>query len=115
MTTTRRHVLVLAGGALAAPALLREGHAQAAQITLRMHHFLPPISNGHAKFLAPWAQKVEPLARSPLLRTAMRRCEGRFSARLRPAAPLPITRTSCWNCWLMSWNFRAGRPRRTLE
>jgi TRAP-type C4-dicarboxylate transport system substrate-binding protein len=24
-----------------------------------MHHFLPPVANGHAKFLAPWAQKVQ--------------------------------------------------------
>lgn len=59
MRTTRRHFLSLAGGALAAPALLREGHAQSPQVTLRMHHFLPPVSNGHAKFLAPWAEKVQ--------------------------------------------------------
>jgi TRAP-type transport system periplasmic protein len=58
MTPTRRHLLALAGSAVAAPALLREGYAQAPQVTLRMHHFLPPVSNGHAKFLAPWAQKV---------------------------------------------------------
>jgi TRAP-type transport system periplasmic protein len=58
MTPNRRRFLALAGGALAAPAILREGYAQAPQITLRMHHFLPPVSNGHAKFLAPWAQKV---------------------------------------------------------
>jgi len=58
MKTTRRRFLALAGGTLAAPALLREGYAQAPQVTLRMHHFLPPVSNGHAKFLAPWAQKV---------------------------------------------------------
>jgi TRAP-type transport system periplasmic protein len=59
MKPTRRHFLSLVGGALAAPALLREGHAQSPQVTLRMHHFLPPVSNGHAKFLAPWAQKVQ--------------------------------------------------------
>ena len=59
MTPNRRRFLALAGGAVAAPALLREGHAQAPQVTLRMHHFLPPVSNGHAKFLAPWARKVE--------------------------------------------------------
>jgi TRAP-type transport system periplasmic protein len=58
MTPTRRRFLALAGGAVAAPALLRKGYAQAPQVTLRMHHFLPPVSNGHAKFLAPWAQKV---------------------------------------------------------
>jgi TRAP-type C4-dicarboxylate transport system substrate-binding protein len=58
MTPTRRRFLALAGSAVAAPALLREGYAQAPQVTLRMHHFLPAVSNGHAKFLAPWAQKV---------------------------------------------------------
>lgn len=59
MNTTRRRFLALAGGTLAAPALLREGYAQSPQVTLRMHHFLPPVSNGHARFLAPWAKKVE--------------------------------------------------------
>ena len=57
--STRRRFLALAGGGVAAPALLREGYAQAPQVTLRMHHFLPAVSNGHAKFLAPWAQKVQ--------------------------------------------------------
>lgn len=59
MKPSRRHFLTLAGSALAAPALLREGYAQSPQVTLRMHHFLPPVSNGHAKFLAPWSKKVE--------------------------------------------------------
>lgn len=59
MKTSRRRFLTLAGAAVASPALLREGYAQAPQVTLKMHHFLPPVSNGHAKFLAPWARKVE--------------------------------------------------------
>src|ERR687897_1386983 len=59
MKASRRRFLALAGGALAAPALLRQGYAQAPQVTLKMHHFLPAIANGHSKFLAPWAQKVE--------------------------------------------------------
>jgi TRAP-type transport system periplasmic protein len=58
MKASRRHFLALAGSAVAAPALLREGYAQSPEVTLKMHHFLPPVSNGHAKFLAPWAQKV---------------------------------------------------------
>jgi TRAP-type C4-dicarboxylate transport system substrate-binding protein len=58
MTPTRRRFLALAGGAVAAPALLREGYAQAPQVTLRMHHFLPAVTNGQTKFLAPWAKKV---------------------------------------------------------
>ena len=59
MTPTRRHVLALAGSAVAAPALLREGYAQAPQVSLRLHHFLPAVANGQTKFLAPWAKKVE--------------------------------------------------------
>jgi TRAP-type transport system periplasmic protein len=59
MRTTRRRFMAFAGATVASPALLREGHAQAPQVTLKMHHFLPPVSNGHAKFLAPWARKVE--------------------------------------------------------
>ena len=59
MTATRRGFLALAGGAVASPALLREGYAQAPQVTLKMHHFLGPLSNGHAKLLAPWAKQVE--------------------------------------------------------
>jgi TRAP-type C4-dicarboxylate transport system substrate-binding protein len=60
VTLDRRQLLSLAGtAALAAPALLRPGRARAAEVTLKMHHFLPPVSNGHAKFLAPWSRKVE--------------------------------------------------------
>ena len=59
MKTSRRRFLTLAGGAVAAPALLREGYAQSPQVTLKLHHFLPPVSNAHTKFLVPWARKVE--------------------------------------------------------
>ena len=59
MTANRRRFLALAGGALAAPALLREGYAQAPQVTLRLHHFLPPIANVPALFFTPWAKKIE--------------------------------------------------------
>ena len=59
MKTSRRRFLALAGGAVAAPALLREGYAQAPEVTLRMHHFLPPVATGPARFLTPWAKKVE--------------------------------------------------------
>jgi TRAP-type C4-dicarboxylate transport system substrate-binding protein len=47
----------LAGGAfLAAPAIVRPAHAQA--VTLRLHHFLPAVSNVHTKVLQPWADKI---------------------------------------------------------
>lgn len=59
MTINRRKFLAAAGGAaLAAPAIARPAFAQA-QVTLKLHHFLPPVSNGHAKMLAPWAKMVE--------------------------------------------------------
>jgi len=51
---TTRRTLLLAG--LATPALL--GPAQAQELTLRLHHFLPAVSNVHRFFLQPWAAKV---------------------------------------------------------
>jgi len=54
--TTRRLVL----GAITAAALaLPFGAAEAADVTLRLHHFLPPAANAHAKMLAPWKEEVE--------------------------------------------------------
>jgi TRAP-type C4-dicarboxylate transport system substrate-binding protein len=45
-------------GALAAPALLAARGARAQEVTLRLHHFLPAVSNVHRHFLQPWAQKI---------------------------------------------------------
>jgi TRAP-type transport system periplasmic protein len=59
MKTSRRRFLALAGGAVAAPALLREGYAQAPQVTLRLHHFLPPVANVPTLFFTPWIKKIE--------------------------------------------------------
>jgi TRAP-type C4-dicarboxylate transport system substrate-binding protein len=50
--------MVGTGALLAAPAVVTSARAQA-QVTLKLHHFLPPVANGHAKMLAPWARKVE--------------------------------------------------------
>ena len=58
MTVSRRKFLAAAGASIAAPAIARPAFAQA-QVTLKVHHFLPPVSNGHAKMLAPWAKMVE--------------------------------------------------------
>ncbi|MGG5808126.1 TRAP transporter substrate-binding protein [Falsiroseomonas sp. CW058] len=53
-----RRALLLAGAAgLAAPALVRPAAAQ--ELTLRLHHFLPAVSNVHRHFLTPWAQKIQ--------------------------------------------------------
>ncbi len=56
---SRRAAIAGAAAAVASPALLSTGYAQAPEVTLRMHHFLPPVSNGHARFLRPWADKVQ--------------------------------------------------------
>jgi TRAP-type transport system periplasmic protein len=58
MTVSRRRFLAASGAAIAAPAVARPALAQA-QVTLRLHHFLPPMSNPHQKFLVPWARKIE--------------------------------------------------------
>ncbi|MGE0118361.1 MAG: TRAP transporter substrate-binding protein [Dongiaceae bacterium] len=59
MKIRRRRFLNIAGGALAAPFLWRGGTARAAEVTLKMHHLLPPMAAGPSRFLAPWAKKVE--------------------------------------------------------
>lgn len=58
MKLTRRRLLETTTAAVAAPAVLRIGRAQAAE-RVRLHHFLPPVSNAHKNFLEPWAEKVE--------------------------------------------------------
>jgi TRAP-type transport system periplasmic protein len=57
MPINRRRALAL--GALSAPALLRAAPAAAQETTLRLHHFLPAVSNVHRFFLQPWVQKVQ--------------------------------------------------------
>lgn len=58
MKLTRRQMVAAAGATVAMPFLSRFAHGQAV-VTLKLHHFLPPVSNGHAKMLAPWAKQVE--------------------------------------------------------
>jgi TRAP-type C4-dicarboxylate transport system substrate-binding protein len=57
MTLHRRDFILLGAAALAAPALVRSAKAQ--ELTLRLHHFLPPVANVHRHFLMPWAQKIQ--------------------------------------------------------
>src|SRR5688572_30457352 len=59
MKRGRRQFLKLASAAIAAPAIARTAWGQAAKVTLRLHHFLSPVSNGHVRFLTPWAKKIE--------------------------------------------------------
>ena len=58
MTISRRTFGALAAGAVAAPYVVSPSRAQGATV-LKLHHFLGPQSNGHAKMLAPWAKTVE--------------------------------------------------------
>ena len=59
MTIHRRQFLRFASAALAAPAISRGALGQSPPVTLKLHHFLPPVANGHAKLLVPWAKKIE--------------------------------------------------------
>ena len=43
---------------LIAALALSSGAALAQEITLKVHHFLPPSSNAHANLIAPWCDKV---------------------------------------------------------
>ena len=58
MKINRRTLMLGAGAALGAPAIVTNARAQAA-VTLKLHSFLPPISNPHAKLLAPWVKQIE--------------------------------------------------------
>ncbi len=53
---SRRRALGLIGGALAAPAYIRDLHA--AEVTMRLSHMLPPVSPMHREVLEPWAQEI---------------------------------------------------------
>lgn len=49
----------LVAAAITSPIYLKEGFAQAPEVTLKLHHMLAPVSMAHQKFLAPWAKIVE--------------------------------------------------------
>lgn len=38
---------------------LMAGDGSAQEVTLTLHHFLPPVSNAHKAMLEPWAKKIE--------------------------------------------------------
>jgi TRAP-type C4-dicarboxylate transport system substrate-binding protein len=54
---SRRQALALGAALVAMPFVVTPSRAQS--ITLRLHHFLPPVANAHQRLLAPWARKVE--------------------------------------------------------
>ncbi|MFD1382061.1 TRAP transporter substrate-binding protein [Rhodanobacter aciditrophus] len=49
----RKSLALIAGAVLSVNAMAE------AEYTLKLHHFLPPMSMAHSKFLQPWAEKVE--------------------------------------------------------
>ncbi|HVR66748.1 MAG TPA: TRAP transporter substrate-binding protein [Verrucomicrobiae bacterium] len=57
-----RRSLIMSAAALTAPTVLRLPSARAADVSLRLHHFLPPKSNVHTRLLDPWAKKVGELS-----------------------------------------------------
>ena len=59
MAFDRRQFLIGSGAILGAPAIITSARAQTPTVTLKLHHFLPAVSNGHAKMLAPWSRKIE--------------------------------------------------------
>lgn len=59
MTITRRTFVAATGAAVASPYVWTSSVLAQSAVTLKLHHFLPPVSNGHSKMLAPWAKKVE--------------------------------------------------------
>lgn len=58
MKTNRRNFIAGMAGAIASPFVISSANAQAV-VTLKLHHFLPPVSNGQAKMLGPWAKAIE--------------------------------------------------------
>lgn len=55
---SRRIFLKASATAALAPAMPGVLRAQGPQVTLKLHHMLPPAASGHRAFLAPWADLV---------------------------------------------------------
>ncbi len=59
MLISRRNLIATGAAALAAPAIVRAPASAQSALTLKLHHFLPAVSNVHQRLLAPWTRKVE--------------------------------------------------------
>ncbi len=59
MRGSRRRVLIGMGSMVAAPFVAGPGFGQDAEFKLKLHHFLARTGNVPAKFIAPWARKIE--------------------------------------------------------
>jgi len=77
MRVSRRTLVKMSAMAVAAPMVVRIGSVRAAEITLRLHHFLPAKSNVHSRLLDPWGKKVGELTVATQLRGATAAVEPR--------------------------------------
>src|SRR5215471_8756379 len=59
MRSSRRRVLIGMGSTLATPWVAGPSFGQDAEFKLKLHHFLARNGNVPAKFIAPWARKIE--------------------------------------------------------
>ncbi|MBB4265759.1 TRAP transporter substrate-binding protein [Roseospira visakhapatnamensis] len=59
MTSTRIRTRVIAAIALGAVVLTGTGMARAQEVTLTVHHFLSAKAVNHARFIVPWARRIE--------------------------------------------------------
>ncbi|SVC81300.1 uncharacterized protein METZ01_LOCUS334154, partial [marine metagenome] len=51
--------LCVLGGILAGMIVGLPGDAGAQEVTLKLHHLLPPVAHAHKNMLVPWAERVE--------------------------------------------------------
>lgn len=58
MHTTRRQILIGGSAILFTPFIARHALAKEPEVTLRLHHYLPAVSNGHKHMLMPWVEKI---------------------------------------------------------
>jgi TRAP-type transport system periplasmic protein len=73
----RRFIHTLRVSAVSIIAVLAlSGIAQAQEVTLKLHHFLPPMSPFHSKFMAVWAEKI------------MKQSNGRIKVQVYPSMQL---------------------------
>lgn len=60
MKLTRRRFVTASASLLAMPAIVDATRARAQDaVTLKMHHFLPAVSNVHVRLLEPWVKQIE--------------------------------------------------------
>jgi TRAP-type transport system periplasmic protein len=59
MRSSRRRVLIGMGSMAAAPFVAGSSFGQDAEFKLKLHHFLARSGNVPAKFIAPWARRIE--------------------------------------------------------